>query len=295
MAYYVSDTDKRRARKVPLALFLNTVHPGELQPIARGRYRKATRHAVKVNEGISGFQDWGSGEKGNSVDYLTEYLEYTFVDAVRVLCAFSDGYTEGSVPMATCTANSSLPTCRSEFSMPEPTDGSYRQLFAYLTQTRKIPVEMVNRLVHDGLLYQAKNGPGCYNNIVFASVEGNYYEMRGTNTEKKFHRSQGKNGDECWYFTGQGQTRPVRIYVTEGAIDAISLYVLHPETDSMYTAIGGAGKQKAIDRLKTFQIPVIIATDNDEAGDDCRMRNPDCATIRPLSHDWNDDLRASRK
>ena len=228
------------------------------------------------------------------MDYLTEYLGYTFVDAVKVLCAFSDGCTGESIPLTACTTNVQPPICRSGFSMPEPISESYRQLYAYLTQTRKIPVEVINRLVHQKLLYQAKNVPGCYNNIVFASVEENYYEMHGTNTQRKFHRSQGKNGDECWYFTGDGQTRPNRIYVTEGAIDAVSLYVLYPEPDSMYTAIGGAGKQKAIDRLKTLQIPIIIATDNDEAGDDCRSRNPDCATIRPKLHDWNDDLRAIR-
>ena len=31
MANYVSEVDKRRARRVPLAPFLNAVHPGELR------------------------------------------------------------------------------------------------------------------------------------------------------------------------------------------------------------------------------------------------------------------------
>ena len=70
---------------------------------------------------------------------------------------------------------------------------------------------------------------GGYNNELLIGSEAvfsgrkYYYEMHGTNTQRKFHRSQGKNGDECWYFTGDGQTRPNRIYVTEGAIDAVSL------------------------------------------------------------------------
>ena len=42
-----------------------------------------------------------------------------------------------------------------------------------------------------------------------------------------------------------------------------------------YAAIGGAGKQQAVDRLKYFSIMVIIATDNDAAGDECRAKNPD--------------------
>ena len=295
MSANVSTAEIQLARRVPLATFLNCVHPGELQQVSKTSYRKADQHALKVNEGIAGFYNWGSGESGNSIDYLTRFLGYSFVDAVRILCTFVDGGVVEDIHMTADTTISQQQIRRSGFVVPEPTDGSYRQLFAYLTQTRKIPVEMVNRLVHDRLLYQDKNGPGCYNNIVFATPERDYYEMHGTNTERKFHRSQGKNGDECWYFTGHGCTRPVRIYVTEGAIDAVSLYVLHPEADSMYTAIGGAGKQKAIDRLKTLQIPVIIATDNDPAGDDCRSRNRDCATIHPRLHDWNDDLRAVRK
>lgn len=294
MVNNVSKTEVQRARRVPLATFLNCVHPGELQQVSKTSYRKANQHALKVNEGIAGYYDWGSGRSGNSIDYLIEYLGYSFVDAVRILCTFADGGVVEGIHMTSDTTKSQPQIRRSGFVMPEPTDGSFRQLYAYLTQTRKIPVEVINRLVHQKLLFQAKNRPRCYNNIVFASIDGDFYEMHGTNSRKKYHRSQGKRGNECWYFTGQGQTYPARIYVTEGAIDAVSLYVLHPEEDSMYSAIGGAGKQKAIDRLKTLPIPIIIATDNDEAGDDCRSRNPDCATIRPKLHDWNDDLRASR-
>lgn len=290
----VSKTEVQRARRVPLAWFLNAVLPGELQQVSRGSYRRTLQHAVKVNEGISGFYDWGSGESGNTIDYLIRFLGYSFVDAVRVLCTFADNGVVEGIHMSADTTKSQPQIRRSTFAMPEPADESYRQLYAYLTQTRKIPVKVVNRLVRDRLLYQAKNKPGCYNNIVFASPERDFYEMRGTNTQRKFHRSQGKVGNECWYFRGDNYTHPNRIYITEGAIDAVSLYVLHPEADSMYTAIGGAGKQKALDRLKLLQLPIIIATDNDEAGNDCRMRNPDCASIRPRFHDWNDDLRAVR-
>ena len=35
---------------------------------------------------------------------------------------------------------------------------------------------------------------------------------------------------------------------------------------------------------------VIIATDNDTAGDDCRNRNAEFANIRPKNKDWNEDL-----
>ena len=293
MAENVSYMEKQAARRVPLADFLNSKHPGELQQTARGHWLKIDNQSLKVNAGIAGYKDWGSGKSGNSIDYLMEYLGYTFIDAVKALCAFSGdvdlplGCTERRPPA------SQAPT-RADFSLPEKMSGQYRQLYAYLTQTRRIPVEVVNDLVHRGLLYQAANGPGCYNNMVFVSPEKTFYEMHGTNTQKTFHRSFGKVGNECWYFTGEAHTRPVRIYVTEASIDAVSLYVLRPEPDSCYAAIGGAGKQQAVDKLKTLRIPIIIATDNDAAGDDCRIRNRDCITIRPTLHDWNDDLKAGK-
>lgn len=293
MAKNVSLSEKQAARRVPLADFLNARHPGELQQTARGHWQKADNHSVKVNAGIAGYKDWGSEKGGNSIDYLMEFLGYTFVDAVKALCAFS-GTEDVDLPDVGTEHRpaASQPVTRAEFNLPAQMNGRFRQLYAYLTQTRRIPGEVVNDLVHRGLLYQAANGPGCYNNMVFVSPERTFYEMHGTNTAKPFHRSFGKIGNECWYFTGEAHTRPVRIYVTEAAIDAVSLYVLRREPDSCYAALGGAGKQQAVERLKTLRIPVIIATDNDAAGDDCRNRNPDCETIRPTLHDWNDDLRA---
>jgi len=294
MTENVSYAEKQMARRVPLADFLLAKHPGELQQTARGHWQKADNHSVKVNAGIAGYKDWASDQGGNSIDYLTQYLGYGFVDAVKALCAFSGGegvdLPNGGAERRPAPSQS---LSRAEFTLPAKMSGRFRQLYAYLTQTRRIPAEVVTDLVQRGLLYQAANTPGCYNNMVFVSPEKTFYEMHGTNTQKSYHRSFGKTGNECWYFTGEAHTRPARIYVTEAAIDAVSLYVLRKEPDSCYAALGGAGKQQAVDRLKTLRIPVIIATDNDVAGDDCRTRNPDCETIRPTLHDWNDDLRAA--
>ena len=87
------------------------------------------------------------------------------------------------------------------------------------------------------------------------------------------------------------------VYVCESGIDAISLYELHRmdghDTNAWYASIGGVAKQKAIDRIKNkyfFNENVIIAVDNDEAGEKCRTRNPDLKSIIPIHKDWNEDL-----
>ena len=58
-----------------------------------------------------------------------------------------------------------------------------------------------------------------------------------------------------------------------------------------YVSIAGAAKQAAIERVKKSRLTVVIATDNDQAGNECRRRNLDCDTLRPEAKDWNEDLR----
>ena len=66
----------------------------------------------------------------------------------------------------------------------------------------------------------------------------------------------------------------------------------------MYCSVGGAGKQQAIDAIKSYMIAAggrtVIATDNDDAGEACRLRNPDCWTAVPRLKDWNADWLATR-
>ena len=291
----ISREEIRNARCTPLADFLNVNHPGELQQIASGHWQKADNHSVKVNSGISGYIDWSTGDRGNSIDYLIKYLGYSFIDAVKALCETSNvkgmqlSKRHDEIPLTTSTN-----FVRTDYVLPEKSQGGWSQLYAYLIKTRNIPAKIVKDLVQRGLLYQAANRPKFYNNMVFVSPEKDYYEVHGTNTHKDFYRSCGKTGKECWYFTGEAHTRPARIYVTEAAIDAVSLFVIRSQPDSCYVSIGGAGKQQAVEALKKYQIPVIIATDNDNAGDECRRRNSECETLRPTLHDWNDDLRLGK-
>ena len=59
---------------------------------------------------------------------------------------------------------------------------------------------------------------------------------------------------------------------------------------SLYISIGGVANQKAILRVKGL-LPVVLAVDNDCAGDECRKRNPDIPSIMPVCKDWNEDLQ----
>ena len=61
-----------------------------------------------------------------------------------------------------------------------------------------------------------------------------------------------------------------------------------------YISIAGVAKQPAIDRLKQSNLDLILAVDNDAAGQKCRDRNSELGYILPTGKDWNEDLQALR-
>ena len=61
--------------------------------------------------------------------------------------------------------------------------------------------------------------------------------------------------------------------------------------DAYYISIAGVAKQPAINRLKQSKLHIVIAVDNDDAGQQCRNRNSELEYILPVHKDWNEDLQ----
>lgn len=213
---------------------------------------------------------------------------------------------------------------RKAITLPKPLEGPYKNLFAYLS-ARQIPADVICRLIDDGILYQSKQA----NNIVFVTPERDYCEIRGTNTyadrrckrrdscpsfctgergwcasmsscdvykPDPFHGTCKSKSDRFWYFKPSNDKPSEIIYICEAAIDAVSLYVIHKlqkkDAPAVYVSIGGVANQSAIDRIvrNSGNRTVVLAVDNDAAGQDCRDRNPQLNAIIPTHKDWNDDL-----
>ena len=71
------------------------------------------------------------------------------------------------------------------------------------------------------------------------------------------------------------------------------LHALAKESQkAIYVSLGGDADQQTIDRLKRQPAgyKIILAVDNDAAGEACRVRNNDLDYILPESKDWNEDL-----
>ncbi len=285
MASNVSKEQTIAARHADLYDFLvryydsNFKHEGD-------SIRPKDNHSISIKKGYNGYRDFSTGETGNSIDFLTNHMGYTFVDAVQTLSGklFTEPATE--YPQQNRTGN--VPP-----NFPEPVNGQYKNLFAFLTN-RGIPAETIQMLVKQKIMYQEKSR----NNIVFINMEKNFAEIRGTYTfGKPFHGIvHNSKPDGFWWFrTAKNATKG---YICEAAIDAISLYELHKmkgiQEDAYYISVAGAAKQPAIDRLKDSKLHIVIAVDNDDAGQKCRNKNAGLEYILPTHKDWNEDLQVSR-
>ena len=273
----VTEEQKKKARRANLFDFLRTFHAGKIELDRHGKtLRLAVNHSISVKDGYSGYLDFATNEHGNGIDLLCRHFGYTFQAAVLALCDVSDfSFSSPSKP---------LTTRKQEIQLP-PVASDYRRMMAYLTQSRHLPAPLVQMLIDKRLLYQAANT----NNAVFVSLKRDFAELRGTLTAKPYHGiAKGSRHDGAWAF--RLGTDAELAYICESAIDAISLAAILGAS-AYYVSIAGAAKQAAIDRIKKSRLTVVIATDNDQAGDECRRRNSDCDTLRPESKDWNEDLR----
>lgn len=259
--------------------FLRTYHAEKIELDRHGKtLRLAANHSISVKDGYSGYLDFATDERGNGIDLLTRHFGYTFQEAVAALCGDTQDFSFSS------PSKTAEPTeMKKKIDLP-PAATDYRRMMAYLTKSRHLPAPLVQMLVDRRLLYQAADT----NNAVFVAAKRDFAEFRGTLTTKPYHGiAKGSRHDGVWAFPlGAGADH---CYICESAIDAISLAAILG-ANAYYVSIAGAAKQAAIDRIKKSRLTVVIATDNDQAGNECRRRNADCDTIRPTGKDWNEDL-----
>ena len=318
MGISVSKAQYNQACSVDLYEFL-IIHHGSAVKQQYGSVLLLADPHISVKQGFHGYRNFRTGEKGNNIDYLMNFLGYKYQEAVLALIG---GVGFDYMPAIN---NTNLPVSGTkEIQLPKPANGRYKNLYAFLV-ARKIPPNLIQLLIDRGILYQSEIG----NNIVFVNPEGDYCELRGTNSyadrrcrkrdecgrycqgdhswciymdscpnykSDPFHGCKKTRSDRFWYFAPESNKQIRYIYVCEAAIDAISLYVIHQKNhrteNNVYISIGGVANQQTIDRLVRGRKNsiVILAVDNDEAGQECRKRNPELEYILPQNKDWNDDL-----
>lgn len=296
----VSKEQIRAARRTDLYEWVERRRGSEFQKEGDS-FRPIFNPSVSIKKGFSGYRDFATDETGNSVDFLTKYMGMDLVSAVYSLLEVS--------PDVSSTAK--LPQKRPKsrvLRLPQPVCGTYKQLFAYLTQTRRIPAELIQKLIRERRIYQEES----HNNIVFVNPERTFAEIHGTMERYKFHgvvSNSSKTG--FWWFRSGPHVECA--YICEAAIDAISLYVIHRYLSShakqmknyavfnqlampaLYVSIAGAANKQRIEAIRRGlgARPVYLAVDNDNAGQklrDAYKGMPNVFELIPQHKDWNEDL-----
>lgn len=290
--YYTAE-EMEKARHADLGEFLLETDPDHyivqygcvrlIDPDVYPHYKGIKPISIKLGE--SWFHDFSDdGYSGSAIDYLVNYMDYDLVDAVKALAGSGDvEYKEAVIKPKEIKLSEEIP----KPAFPPATDKKPRQMYAYLRKKRGIPYETIGYLEKAGLIYQDK----MHHNVVFVNRDRDFAELRGTYSDSKpFHGIIKNQPDRYWDFI---VGKPEKAYVCESAIDAISLYLLlkdeGKEKNAKYVSLGGVANQQTIYRIKR-ESTVILAVDNDMAGQRCRDRNSDCEAIVPIRKDWNLDL-----
>ena len=273
---YVTKEQIRQARRAPLADYLLSQYPSEFKSSGQSIYQK-NNTSLYIRKSVPGYNDFSTGEHGNSVDFLVRYKGLSFTEAVTELCRFNGNSVVSAESGST-----------QGFSLPPAAKPPFHRARDYLIG-RCIPEDTVDGLISKGFVYQ--DFP--YGNVIFVAPERDYCEIRGTGTQK-FHGCRKLKTDRFWYCLS-GTERPTVAYICESAIDAVSLMLIQRRqgnsSPAAYISIGGVANQQTIDRIKG-RLPSVLAVDNDLAGNACRERNPELTALIPHGKDWNDDLCA---
>ena len=306
MVDHVTKEQIQAARKADLYDFCLTHHPDDFKKEGNSLRFKHNK-SISIKRGYSGYTDFATEEKGNSIKFLTEYLGYGFVDAVNAL-------TQNDM-----TASNTIPNTKKKqtvlnpdpFLLPSAVSGSYTQLLAYLTKTRHIPAYVVQKMIDHRILYQEKD----HNNAVFVNPERTMAEIHGTLSGSSFKQSMYKDSRDAFWWFKSGSTlqgRPSKTYICESAIDAMSLYAIHENKkanlpvasqvlglQTLYVSLSGVANTQKIDRIiKNTHGSIILAVDNDPAGHALceKYKGIDRIITDPPPDpfkDWNEMLQSS--
>lgn len=195
-----------RANQVNLEQFLRS--QGE-ELIKSGREYRWKRHDSMTIKGNRWFRH-SQNRGGYPVDFVMEFFEKTFPEAVQMLIG------EEAV------AVSEVPAEPKKFCLPSRCESNSR-IMKYLTEERKLPQDLIERFVADGVIYEDAK----HHNVVFVGTDINgvprYAHCRGT--ADKF-RMDVTGSDKSYGFCYRG--KGTELYVFEAPIDMLSHIALYP-------------------------------------------------------------------
>lgn len=264
-----------------------------------GKYYKMKDHDSFVF-GSNGMWFWNSHSmRGGAIEFITQIEHRSLVDAVLTLSgelnpqltkehAADEKHSAPYQKLATSEI-------KEPFVLPEKSS-SYKRLFAYLCQSRKLDPDIVQQLVGQKRIYESKHpyGDREIHNVVFVSYDEQGTAVaafqRGTATSSSFKGDVSGSDKEHYGWLMPGYPDTTSIVVFEAAIDAISHATLqkHSGLDYMEShrmALGGCTNfQPLLLYMKSHPhiTSISLGFDNDEGGNN--GINALCAALRDAGY-----------
>lgn len=275
MSYTQEQID--RANQVNLEQFLRSQGEELVKSGREYRWKNHDSLTVKGNKWFRHSQSKG----GYPIDFVMEFYDKTFPETMQMLI--------GEEVIA------AEPAPKAEFRLPPRCETNDR-IIKYLTEERKIPQELIERFIADGLIYEDAK----HHNVVFVGTDANgiprYAHCRGT--ADKFRMDVAGSDKSCGFcYRGKGR----ELYVFEASIDLLSHIASYPAgwRDRSYLSLGGVSP-KALNRFLSERKDIesiYIATDNDEAGNNAAEKLAELIPqeisvyrFLPQAKDWNEEL-----
>lgn len=267
----------QRLRAIPLGEVLRQsgARPDHVDP-----HKWHTTQGVLSVNGAK-FMNWRRGQGGGgAIDLVIHLHGLGFGQALEWL-----------EPLAALAPVPPPAPSRPPLTLPPPTPQNLDRVRRYLTQDRRLPLALVEPLLHSASLYADTHA-----NAVFLLRDPQNQpvgaELRGTTAAAWRGMAPGSRKDRGFFALAQASWEAC--VLCESAIDAISCQALHPHYRCVSTA--GARPDPAwLPHLLAQAQPIYCGFDLDPTGEAMAqsmiLRHPSIQRLRPTRKDWNDVLR----
>ena len=257
---HVSPDELKQARQCDLLTYLQATQPQELVELRNSVYCLRSHDSLKISNGK--WYWWSRGIGGRSaLDYLIEVEGIPLVEAVQKINAMEG--TEKTVPSIYVPSHK-------PFVLPERNSNNDR-ILQYL-QMRGIDREVIEMCIAFDTLYEDVRH-NCFF-VGFDETRSPRYAMLRSSDPNRSFLQEVAGSDKRFSFS-LPPTESTKLYITESAIDTLSLYVLRDFAPDNYLSIAGANTPRgnmlplALEHYLAMhqQIESIcLCLDNDRAG-----------------------------
>ena len=232
------------------------------------------------------FMDWKSAKGGGgAIDLVMHLRKVGFTQALQWL--------EHHFP-SVIALPASIPTPSLPLLLPPPHPESLPSIQYYLTQERRLPLDLVQEVIQSGDVYADAKA-----NAVFLLRDSHGRsvgaELRGTTAVSWRGMAPGSRKNEGYFSIPLNPRDSLPIILCESAIDALSCFTLHPGYRCISTA-GARPNPRWLSQLVQSGNTIYCGFDADATGEAMARSmislHPSILPLRPRFHDWNDNLRS---